>query len=131
MTYKTHLISQKFRISTDQFVPAWKALLAKEHGVTQDFSGTHRPRTLVEVLDGVGLVAEVDEGGNVVKLVWDRDSNAYHLEEFFQDIAPYIQKGSFLKFHDEYGDLITYRFTGNRVEIETISMQEDDGEEEE
>lgn len=130
MSYKTHLIYQKFLINTDQFVSAWKALLAKEHGVTQDFYGTHRPRTLVEVLDGVGLKAEVDEDGNVVKLVWDGDTNAYHLEEFLRDVAPYVQKGGVLKFHDEYGELTTYRFTGSQVDIETISMKEDDDEEE-
>jgi hypothetical protein len=128
MSYQTHLIDQRFRIKTDQFVPAWKVLLAKEYGVTHDFMGEHRPRTLVEVLDGVGLRAEVDEEGNVKAVEWDSGTGGYHLEEFLKDIAPYVHHGSYLKFHDQYGDLTAYRFRNGQVNIETVSMKEDDDE---
>lgn len=128
MSYKTHLIGQRFRIKTDQFVLAWKVLLAKKYGVTQDYFGTHFPRTLVEVLDGVGLRAEVDDQGNIKSVEWNSDTNGYHIQEFIKAIAPYVNKGSYLKFHDEYGQITIYRFNGTGVDQETTGGEDDEEE---
>jgi len=114
MSYQMHLIDQRFTIKTGRFVQSWKVLLVKEYGVTHDFMGVHRPRTLV------------DEGGNVKGVEWDSATSEYHLEEFLKDIAPYVHYGSYLKFHDQYGDLTIYRFRSGEVKIETIGMK--DGE---
>lgn len=58
----------------------------------------------------------------VKKVEWDDDTSGYLLE----DLAPYVHPGSYLTFHDEYGDLTVYRFAGGEVKIETVSTREED-----
>lgn len=123
MTFKTRLIAQRFRITTDQFIPAWKTLVANEQ--------EEKPQTLIEALDSIGLKAEVDVDGNVKGVKWNTDLNAYHLEEFLQEIAPFVKAKSYLKFLDEFGGLTLYRFDGGQIKIKETNLQAEEEDEEE
>lgn len=121
MSYNLHCVKDKILIRADQFVPAWKSLLASP--LWRD--DAKKPRTFIEMCDQIGFHPSVDADGNIIKLGWTESLSGYVVDDFFMLIAQFVEFGT-MHFVSEHGVFLTYQFHDMVLDAGSKNLNEEE-----
>lgn len=90
------------------------------------FAGVDTKRALEttsieEMLHEWGFYTSTDTEGNLTNLDWAYEK-AGDEEQLLEAIAPFVKKGSFLRWRGEDGDMWSYKFSGKKMTIKAAKV---------
>lgn len=78
----------------------------------------------LDFLDENGWIAELDSSGNIINIEWDTGCrfNPNDLLDFFEEILPYVEEGSYIYFNGEDGNNVGFFFEDKMVVRENLCL---------
>jgi hypothetical protein len=117
LSYNLHCVKEKFFIKQEFLLLAWQKLVPQ-------YRDEKIPRTLVEIFDDYGFSPQVNLQGDIVKARWTGEKSGYFVDEFLEEIAEFVEDGSFFRFVEEDGDILLRVFKNKTLEYSSQSFED-------
>lgn len=116
MGYYMSLQDSSFEIKKNKISSAAKAIRSLDDGTRYSWvdNGFSKAKSIEVLFAAWRFECERDANGDILYMVWDGEKSGDE-RVLFNAIAPYVEKGSFLEWHGEDGEMWRWIFDGKQM----------------